>query len=185
MISGVFATLMVQVPFQGGHQGGIIKVLRGKLMRTFENASESSSLFYYTAFMSNSTVEMAELSSGSMLTITFHLVCSNPPPSTSVPTYFKDVASILLQLSPSGLDRLLAIPLDSNEISFAALSPANRRLYDLFKNMNFLHIRLATVCYFRVIRVSVPFSFLCNMYVYFDTFLTGKSSQGVQMLRGT
>lgn len=157
MISGVFATLIVQLPFQGGHQGGLIKMLRGKLMRTFENALESSCLFYYTAFVSNTTVEMAELSSGSMVTITFHLVCSNPPCTTLSPTKLKEVASILLQLSPTGPDRLLAIPLDSNEVSFSALSPGNRRLFDLFKNMNFLEIRLAIVCHY-IIRVSVRYS---------------------------
>lgn len=151
--------MIVQFPIQGGHQGGCIKIIRGNLMRTFENALESSLLFHYTAFMSNCTFQMAELNSGSTVTITFHLVCSNSSSLISSPTHLKDVASMLLQLSPKGPDRLLAIPLDKNEISFSSLSPSNRHLFELFKTMNFIHVRLAIVCHFRAGRVSVRYSF--------------------------
>lgn len=146
----VFATMIVQLPFQGGHEGGAIKVTREDQLCSFENSRDSSRLFYYTIFVSNASCQMTELNSGSRVMIIFDLLCSNPSTLFPSTTYLKDVASILLELSPRGPDRLLAIPLEKEEISFSSLAPGTRRLLDLFISMNFLHVRLALVCHYRM-----------------------------------
>ncbi|XP_057371832.1 uncharacterized protein LOC130692781 [Daphnia carinata] len=146
----VFATMIVQLPFQSGHEGGTIKVMRENQSCSFENALDSSRLFYYTIFVSNASCQMTEMSSGSRVMMIFDLLCANPSTLFPSTNYLKDVASILLELSPRGPDRLLAIPLDKDEVSFSSLAPGTRRLLDLFISMNFLHVRLALVCHYRM-----------------------------------
>ncbi|KAI9561355.1 hypothetical protein GHT06_012312 [Daphnia sinensis] len=160
-IPETFATMIVQIPLQGGHEGGAIKVTRENQLCSFENTLDSSKLFHYTVFVSNAVCQMTELSSGSRVMMIFDLLCANPSTLFPPTTYLKDVASILLQLSPRGPDRLLAIPLDKEEVSFSSLAPGTRRLLDLFISMNFLHVRLALVCHYRLGKVNQRFGCPC------------------------
>lgn len=152
--------MMVQLPFQGGHAGGLIKVTRENQLCSFENALDSSRLFYYTIAMSNASCHMAELLSGSRVMMTFDFICSNPSALFPSSAYFNDVSSVLQQLTPQSPDRLLAIPLDKEEVSFSSLAPGTRRLLDLFNSVNFLHVRLALVCHYRMGKVST-LNFIC------------------------
>lgn len=150
---GVFATMIAQIPVQGGHEDGLLKVFRGNQSRIFKNSLECDRLFHYTVFLSDCSCQMQKLSSGSRVALIFDLVCSNPltlfPPMPAM----LGVTQMLEQLKDNSADRLLAIPLDKDELSFSSLSTRSNRLVGLFTSLKFLDINLAVVCHYRVGKV--------------------------------
>lgn len=143
--------MIVQIPVQGGHRDGSLLIFRGDQSRKFENFVESSNLFYYTVYLSDCSCRMEPISCGTRVTLMFDLICSDP--AKLFPSVGADVVQMLGQLQPNSADRLLAIPLDKSEQSFSSLSTRSRRLVDLVSSLNFIDIRLAIVCRYRIGKV--------------------------------
>ncbi len=155
VVVGVFATMIVQFPIEIGHQGGSIVVNRGQLSRKFENSKDSCRYFHYTVFLSDCSCQLEELTAGRRLAMTFDIACSDPSNLFPTISTAKEVTDLLQQFSPS--DRLLAIPLKEGETTFSSLSSETRGLVSLFNSINFLEVRLAIVCQYRVGIVSLWF----------------------------
>ncbi|EFX74645.1 hypothetical protein DAPPUDRAFT_251635 [Daphnia pulex] len=74
---GSFGTLILQVPVEGGHEGGRFKVqYRGK-EQVFDNHQDSDRCFYASLFYGNCQHLMEPITKGAKLTLVFDLVWTN------------------------------------------------------------------------------------------------------------
>jgi hypothetical protein len=74
---GSFGTLILQLPVEGGHEGGRFKVqYRGK-EQVFDNHQDSDRCFYASSFYGNCQHSMEPITKGSKLTLVFDLVWAN------------------------------------------------------------------------------------------------------------
>jgi hypothetical protein len=74
---GSFGTLILQLPVEGGHEGGRFKVqYRGK-EQVFDNHQDSDRCFYASSFYGNCQHSMEPITKGSKLTLVFDLVWTN------------------------------------------------------------------------------------------------------------
>jgi hypothetical protein len=77
LLSGSFGTLILQLPVEGGHVGGRLKVAYREKDQVFENHKDSDRSFYVSSFYGNSQHSMEPITRGARLTLTFNLVWEN------------------------------------------------------------------------------------------------------------
>ena len=158
---GAFATMLVQFPIEGGHQGGQLRVLdsenRVKLIKKFDCSKESSKTFYYNVFHSHCHYETERPVKGSQLTMRFDIAGANPPVTRPSHTWNK-VASVLGDWGPN--DRLVFIPLTESYnvtddvLSIADLQGNDKRLGDMLRAVESLEMHLVLLGHFRKGEVS-------------------------------
>lgn len=73
---GMFATLIVQLPTEGGFKGGALVIDHGKSNMVFDYSKESSRGFFYTSFFADCRRTLQKVKAGTRLCLTFNLVRS-------------------------------------------------------------------------------------------------------------
>ena len=110
-----FITITLQLPVEGGHEGGRVVVRHRSDDYLFDSAESSSSHFYLTASYSDCALEFEEVTLGWRLAVVFGLTPEFPvvaPPELPDSLIHRSVTRILgtwAQLPPSPL-KYLAIP---------------------------------------------------------------------------
>ncbi|EFJ10937.1 hypothetical protein SELMODRAFT_426867 [Selaginella moellendorffii] len=134
---GMFATMILQLPTQSGHEGGNLTIRHGrKKSVTFDFSGAASRTGYFqTAFFCDCMHKLAEVTSGTRLCLVFSLVRSNAKfvdvDPRKVPHYLSALGSVQSQLKEWAEEvkgtssPILAIPLghkySKNSLSFAGL----------------------------------------------------------------
>jgi hypothetical protein len=157
----VFATMLVQFPIEGGHEGGQLRVLdsenRVKLIKKFNCSKESSKTFYYNVFHSHCFYETERPIKGSQFTMRFDIVGVNPPVARPSHTWNR-VASVLGDWGSN--ERLVVVPLTesykvtADVLSIADLQGKDKRLGDMLRAVESLDMHLVLLGHFRKGEVS-------------------------------
>ncbi|EFX74643.1 hypothetical protein DAPPUDRAFT_108658 [Daphnia pulex] len=74
---GSFGTIVLQLPVEGGHEGGRFKVHYRGEEQVFDNHQDSDRCFYASSFYGNCQHSMEPITKGSKLTLVFDLVWAN------------------------------------------------------------------------------------------------------------
>ncbi|XP_046443523.1 uncharacterized protein LOC124193644 [Daphnia pulex] len=74
---GSFGTLILQLPVEGGHEGGRFKVQYRGEEQVFDNHQDSDRCFYASSFYGNCQHSMEPITKGAKLTLVFDLVWTN------------------------------------------------------------------------------------------------------------
>ena len=69
--------MILQLPVEGGHEGGRFKVKYQGKEQVYENHKDSDRCFYVSSFYGNSQHSMESITRGARLTLTFNLVWEN------------------------------------------------------------------------------------------------------------
>ncbi|KAG0618761.1 hypothetical protein M758_4G090300 [Ceratodon purpureus] len=73
---GMFGSLIVQLPTEGGFEGGALVVNHGKSNMVFDYSKESSRGFFYTSFFADCRHSLQKVKAGTRLCLAFNLVRS-------------------------------------------------------------------------------------------------------------
>ncbi|EFJ37980.1 hypothetical protein SELMODRAFT_437525 [Selaginella moellendorffii] len=139
---GMFATMILQLPTQSGHEGGQLEIRQGKknsVSLGFSGAASRSG-YFQMAFFCDCEHRLAEVTSGTRLCLVFSLVRSNTKfidvDARKLPHYVSAVGSVQSQMKEWAEETrrvtspILAIPLghqySNNSLSFAGLKGHDR-----------------------------------------------------------
>ena len=103
LIKGTFGTAILQVPVEGGHEGGLVKVEYKGREKMFENHQNSANNFYLSAFYNNCKSLMEPVTRGWKLALVYDLVWTNAKtltPPNDLPVFLTAVKKIKAALSP-------------------------------------------------------------------------------------
>lgn len=79
--AGMFATLVVQLPCVGGHEGGLLRIRHGSKRFDVDFAAFSKQdALPYTAFFADCTHELKEVTAGMRLALLYNIVRTTPGP---------------------------------------------------------------------------------------------------------
>ncbi|EFJ10922.1 hypothetical protein SELMODRAFT_426844 [Selaginella moellendorffii] len=135
---GMFATMILQLPTESGHEGGKLEILHGKKSVTFDfSGPDSRTGYFQTAFFCDCEHKLAEVTSGTRLCLVFSLVRSNAKfVDVDARHYVSAIGSVQSQLKQwaekmqGSSSPILAIPLghkySNNSLSFAGLKGHDR-----------------------------------------------------------
>jgi hypothetical protein len=147
-----FGVMLVQIPVQGGHEGGDIIVQHTDNKKQFDTWQTSSELSHITVFYSDCAHKLENVTFGWRFALVFHLnmTSSTPPvglsPTPNLPTFLSvnNVREVLKQW-PNQTPRLLALPLEhrySNPPRFAFLKGRDRALAQLLLSVDSIDLHL-------------------------------------------
>ena len=103
LIKGTFGTAILQVPVEGGHEGGLVKVEYKGREKMFENHQNSANNFHLSAFYNNCKSLMEPVTRGWKLALVYDLVWTNAKtltPPNDLPVFLTAVKKIKAALSP-------------------------------------------------------------------------------------
>ena len=151
--------MLVQLPIEGGHEGGQLRVLnsenRVKLIKKFDCSKKNSKTFYFNVFHSYCHYETDRPTKGSQLTMRFDIAGVNPP---VVRPSHTGVASILGDWSSN--DRLIVVPftesynVTSDCLPIANIQGKDKRLSDMIRAVESFEVHLVLLGHFRKGEVS-------------------------------
>lgn len=106
-VAGSFGTVILQLPLEGGHEGGRCKVEYKGISKIFESHENSDQLFYLSAFYGDCKHVMEPVTRGWKLVLVFNLVWEDAKISETLqdfPTFLgavKEVQKALTSLDSS------------------------------------------------------------------------------------
>lgn len=92
----MFAILILQLPTQGGYEGGALFVRHGGVIKTFDFSSDSATKFSYSVFNADCEHELQRSTSGKRLCLAFNLIRGR---SVSLGTQLGDLKKFSSRLS--------------------------------------------------------------------------------------
>jgi len=98
-VEGKFGTAILQVPVEGGHDGGNLNVVYEGRKKTFESHERSDAMFYLTAFYDSCEHFIEPISRGCKLVLVYDLLWSNA--ANQVPRNFPFFLATLKQIKQS------------------------------------------------------------------------------------
>ena len=158
--------MVVQVPVEGGHEGGRLKVELGSRIRLFATSPPSATLCHATVFDSDCAHQFEEVTFGWRLALVFHLssktfeIPSPLPASPNLSSFFtiQHFRNIVGHWPTESL-RLLAFPLEhcyALPLKFAALKGRDRALIQLLRSVDFLDLHLSQITLKEVGLATLP-----------------------------
>ena len=157
--------MILQLPVEGGHEGGRFKVKYQGKEQVYENHKDSDRCFYVSSFYGNSQHSMESITRGARLTLTFNLIWENAQniiPKDDFPVYInalKEIKGSLPSWIPNeiafskmkciSVENLLYFVLEGkyleNDFSFRRLRGKDQKLAQLLQACGFLDTHLAVV----------------------------------------
>ena len=102
-VKGSFGTAILQLPLEGGHEGGRYKVEYKGINKVFESHENSDQLFYLSSFYGDCKHVMEPLTRGWKLVLVFNLVWEDAKISETLqdfPTFLSAVKEVQKALTP-------------------------------------------------------------------------------------
>ena len=99
MLSGSFGTLILQLPVEGGHVGGRLKVKYQGKEQVYDSEKDSDSSCHAYAYFHNSQHSMETLKRGVKVTLIFNLVWENA--QQEIPEDFPVLLTVLKEIKES------------------------------------------------------------------------------------
>ena len=151
--------MILQIPVQGGHEGGGIKVEHLDQIRLFNVSENSDNSWHLTAFYADCDHQLEEVTFGWRLAMVFSLELETPkepnflPQLTNLQTFLdvSKVRSILMEWNQlKDGPKLFALPLEHrysvlSELNFRGLKGNDRFLYQLIQSIDVVDFRLAQI----------------------------------------
>lgn len=150
--------MILQVPVQGGHEGGRIKVEHHDQIRLFNVCEGSEKCWNLTAFYSDCIHHLEEVTFGWRLALVFNLeletsnILIPSPQSPDLQTFLsvKQVREVLEQWDqfaegPEFFVLLLDHRYAPSEFNFHGLKGRDRLLFQLLRSIDCVHLRLANM----------------------------------------
>jgi hypothetical protein len=100
-VIGMFGTMVLQIPVQGGYEGGNLIVEHGDAKKMFPFDVGSSEKFFLVAFFTNCELQLEPVTQGWRLTMVFHLVWKNGMPPVRNPTDVPVFLEVLKEIKES------------------------------------------------------------------------------------
>ena len=154
----MFASLVVQIPVEGGHLGGAHHVEHGGQRRGFDTSGDSQPGFYSSVCYANCQRQLMPITAGWQLHLTFNLVWkqsvaipADPEPVLTFVTVVRSVQKALASwMNQSDGPRLLAFPLkhkyESKYRPLACwLKGWDRHVLDVLRVTGYLELHLAVI----------------------------------------
>ena len=148
-----FATMIVQLPVDGGHAGGTLKVSYAGDSKNFEFAGDEYKTFY-AIFFADCEHEVQKITSGKRLFLTYNLAINGPGPLPRAANYSRDIEIIREAIQTwEGLEapslKKLAIALEheytADSLSFATLKDRDIAVVNAIREVGLLEMHLALV----------------------------------------
>ena len=159
MLSEHFATMILQVPVEGGHEGGLLTIQHHQYTKVFDLSSHSHQDFYMSVVYADSELEMTPVTRGYRIDLVFHIKWKSPaftfyPPLPDISSFLvalskikKDFQCWAEQTDQEGIPQMLVIGLehkyDAKYHSFGTLKGQDRSVTHLMRSHGLLEIYLA------------------------------------------
>lgn len=159
LILGHFATIVLQVPVEGGHEGGLLTIQHHQNTQVFDHSSDSHRNFYMSVVHADSELEMTPVSKGYRIELIFHIKWNSPavvfyPPLPDISSFLvaltkirKDFQCWAEQRDQEGAPKMLVIGLehkyDAKYHSFGMLKGQDRSVAHLMRSHGLLEVYLA------------------------------------------
>ena len=150
--------MILQIPVQGGHEGGRIKVEHLDEIRVFNVSEDSSKFFHLTTFYADCDHQLEEVTFGWRLAMVFNLELETPkmpnisPQLPNLQTFLEvsNVRNILtkwnqLKEGPKFFALHLEHRYATSELTFHGLKGNDRFLYQLLQSIDVVDFRLAQI----------------------------------------
>lgn len=147
--------MVIQIPVEGGHEGGRLKVELGSRICVFPTARPSAAFCHVAVFDSDCAHQFEEVTFGWRLALVFHLNSKTfdiPSPLSASPSLSSFLISQSLRNTvvqwPTETLRLLAFPLEhcyTLPLQFATLKGRDRALIQLLRSIDFLDLHLSQI----------------------------------------
>ena len=157
-VSGEFIKMILQIPVEGGHEGGRIKVEHLDQMRVFNVSENSDKCCHLTAFYADCDHQLEEVTFGWRLAMVFSLELETPkvpnisPQLPNLQTFLdvNNVRNILtkwnqLEEGPQFFALHLEHRYSTSELNFRGLKGNDRLLYQLLQSIDIVDFRLAQI----------------------------------------
>ena len=165
LVIGTFATVILQLHVEGGHEGGRLKVEYKEREEFFENHKNSHQNYFLSAYYNCCRHSMEPVTRGFKLTLVYSLVWKNAKMAV-IPHYFPvfltDLKEVRRALAPwippidpgeseektREVDPLFFVLIgkyEKSDLAFSRLQGADQDLAYLLKYCSFLEVHLAMV----------------------------------------
>ncbi|KAI9552309.1 hypothetical protein GHT06_022673 [Daphnia sinensis] len=98
---GMFATMILQIPVEGGHTGGTLKVQSGSKSMGFKCVVSNNQKFHLTAIYVGCKQELETVTAGWMVTLSFNLVWKNAIAMADSPLPLPALITVLNEITES------------------------------------------------------------------------------------
>ena len=165
LVIGTFATVILQLPVEGGHEGGRLKVEYKEREEFFENHKNSHQNYFLSAYYNCCRHSMEPVTRGFKLTLVYSLVWKNAKMAViphHFPVFLTDLKEVRRALAPwippkdpgeseektREVDPLFFVlkgKYEETDLAFSRLQGADQDLAYLLKYCSFLEVHLAMV----------------------------------------
>lgn len=150
--------MILQIPVDGGHEGGRIKVELHNQIELLEMADSSNTLYYLTAFYSGCEAKIEQVTFGWKVAMIFHIALEwlespcQVTPKQDLPTFLtvKGLHGVLKKWTesrnaPPFIVLLLEYRYSSSELKFSKLKGRDRHLALLLGSVGIVDVHLSNM----------------------------------------
>lgn len=157
-LTGASIKMILQIPVDGGHEGGRIKVELHNKIQLLEMSESSDTLYYLTAFYSGCEAKVEEVTFGWKVAMIFHIDLEwlespcQVTPKQDLHTFLtvKELHAVLKKWTesrnaPPFIVMLLEYRYPSSELKFSKLKGRDRHLALLLCSVGIVDVRLSNM----------------------------------------
>lgn len=124
-IIGTFGTAILQLPVEGGYEGGILKVKCKGQSKLFDNHRSSDARFYLSAFYGSFEYFVEPITRGWQLTLVFDLLWTN---TKMMKPYDASVSLVALREIENAANQWITLNKDNSPIANSKVSSAENQV---------------------------------------------------------